>query len=312
MRRWQRTAHCGTAPSCCSCSYHCSGETATSLACTMDGQPSPPARLKGSHDDSADSARMTAKGLLFVEAPSAAAADGACAECTSTTSTAVVVAPSASPKIPAAILHDPNEDSLQGDLAATPIPPAPPKTTPTEERGCQSGAQNGATSCTATEHDDSRVEQGTASEHPQPESSSSPHHDPTTRRSMHMHLSQPDADVGSDSSGARRGDGDSPPPPEPPPSCPSLGRRPSTTRQFTEDFDPSSQDALYSSIPAPLRQGTPMLKVSAKKVARRMVKLKAEAGQVLWESKHAGMREWRSRRPSRLWTVRTRGYHESL
>lgn len=61
-------------------------------------------------------------------------------------------------------------------------------------------------------------------------------------------------------------------------------------RQMTEDSDPSSHDALYDAIPGRLREGTAMLKVSAKKVQRRMVKLKAEAGQVLWESKHAGMR----------------------
>jgi phosphatidylinositol phospholipase C delta len=59
---------------------------------------------------------------------------------------------------------------------------------------------------------------------------------------------------------------------------------------MTEDFDPNSHDSLYASIPTQLREGTTMLKVSAKKVQRRLVKLKAEAGQLLWESKHAGMR----------------------
>lgn len=74
-------------------------------------------------------------------------------------------------------------------------------------------------------------------------------------------------------------------------SPPLLQRTSSATRrQMTEDFDPSSHDALYDAIPGRLREGTAMLKVSAKKVQRRMVKLKAEAGQVLWESKHAGMR----------------------
>ena len=83
----------------------------------------------------------------------------------------------------------------------------------------------------------------------------------------------------------------------PPPPAPALTAVPpaltrsASVRQATEDFDPSSHDALYGSIPAQLRSGTAMLKVSAKKVQRRVVKLKAEAGQVLWESKHAGMRE---------------------
>ena len=75
---------------------------------------------------------------------------------------------------------------------------------------------------------------------------------------------------------------------------PSLaGYSPPTSRRISvvkDDFDPSHHDALYGSMPAQLRSGTIMLKVSAKKVQRRMVRLKAEAGQVLWESKHAGMR----------------------
>lgn len=75
-----------------------------------------------------------------------------------------------------------------------------------------------------------------------------------------------------------------------PPSLPNLKRRPSTSRQYTEDFDPNTHDQLYASIPDQLRQGTVMLKISAKKTQRRMVRLKAEAGQVVWESKHAGMR----------------------
>lgn len=77
-----------------------------------------------------------------------------------------------------------------------------------------------------------------------------------------------------------------------PPSL--LKRRPSTSRQYTEDFDPNTHDQLYASIPDQLRQGTVMLKISAKKTQRRMVRLKAEAGQVVWESKHAGMRGWHS------------------
>jgi phosphatidylinositol phospholipase C delta len=70
---------------------------------------------------------------------------------------------------------------------------------------------------------------------------------------------------------------------------PNLERA-TSRRQMTEDFDPNSHDSLYASIPTQLREGTTMLKVSAKKVQRRLVKLKAEAGQLLWESKHAGMR----------------------
>jgi hypothetical protein len=78
--------------------------------------------------------------------------------------------------------------------------------------------------------------------------------------------------------------------PLPAPSVPQMKRRPSTSRQYTEDFDPNTHDQLYASIPELLRQGTVMLKISAKKTQRRMVRLKAEAGQVVWESKHAGMR----------------------
>ena len=73
-------------------------------------------------------------------------------------------------------------------------------------------------------------------------------------------------------------------------AMPQLERTPSR-RQVTEDFDPNSHDTLYASIPTQLREGTTMLKVSAKKVQRRLVKLRAEAGQLLWESKHAGMRK---------------------
>lgn len=61
-------------------------------------------------------------------------------------------------------------------------------------------------------------------------------------------------------------------------------------REIVDEQDPSSYDGLYGSIPTQLKNGTTMLKVSAKKTQRRMVRLKAEAGQLLWESKHAGMR----------------------
>lgn len=77
-------------------------------------------------------------------------------------------------------------------------------------------------------------------------------------------------------------------------AVPTMEQTPTPSpRQMNEDFDPSTHDTLYASIPARLREGTTMLKVSAKKVQRRLVKLKAEAGQLLWESKHAGMRKSR-------------------
>lgn len=64
-----------------------------------------------------------------------------------------------------------------------------------------------------------------------------------------------------------------------------------TIRKDTYDFEPSTQDAFYEAISASLKKGTYMLKVSAKKVQRRLVRIKPEAGQLLWESKHAGIRE---------------------
>ena len=57
------------------------------------------------------------------------------------------------------------------------------------------------------------------------------------------------------------------------------------------DFDMTSQDEMYSSIPVAVRNGITMQKVSPKKTQKRLVKLKAEAGQLIWESKHAGMRK---------------------
>jgi len=62
------------------------------------------------------------------------------------------------------------------------------------------------------------------------------------------------------------------------------------TRKDTFAFEQSSQDAFYEAIDPSLKRGTTMLKVSAKKVQRRLVRIKPEAGQLLWESKHAGIR----------------------
>lgn len=62
------------------------------------------------------------------------------------------------------------------------------------------------------------------------------------------------------------------------------------TRKETVDFEQTSQDAFYDAIDPNLKKGTAMLKVSAKKVQRRLVRIKPEAGQLLWESKHAGIR----------------------
>lgn len=63
-------------------------------------------------------------------------------------------------------------------------------------------------------------------------------------------------------------------------------------RKDTFDFEPSTQDDFYNAISPALKRGTAMLKVSAKKVQRRLVRIKPEAGQLLWESKHAGIREF--------------------
>ena len=56
------------------------------------------------------------------------------------------------------------------------------------------------------------------------------------------------------------------------------------------ESEADQQDKLYSSVPAAVKNGTNMLKVSAKKVQKRFVRLNAEAGQLLWESKNVGMR----------------------
>lgn len=63
------------------------------------------------------------------------------------------------------------------------------------------------------------------------------------------------------------------------------------SRKDTFDFEPASQDEFYNAVSPALKHGTTMLKVSAKKVQRRLVRIKPEAGQLLWESKHAGIRE---------------------
>lgn len=65
-----------------------------------------------------------------------------------------------------------------------------------------------------------------------------------------------------------------------------------STRQDTFSFEQSTHDEFYNAISPALKRGTAMLKVSAKKVQRRLVRIKPEAGQLLWESKHAGIREF--------------------
>lgn len=61
------------------------------------------------------------------------------------------------------------------------------------------------------------------------------------------------------------------------------------TRKDTYNFEPATQDEIYKAISPALKRGTVMLKVSAKKAQRRLVRIKPEAGQLLWESKHAGI-----------------------
>lgn len=77
----------------------------------------------------------------------------------------------------------------------------------------------------------------------------------------------------------------------PPPASADVGGQSVPSRKDTFDFEPATQDEFYEAISPALKRGTAMLKVSAKKVQRRLVRLKPEAGQLLWESKHAGIRE---------------------
>lgn len=54
---------------------------------------------------------------------------------------------------------------------------------------------------------------------------------------------------------------------------------------------PSPEDLLDTTVPALLQQGTPMLKVSAKKTKTRVFRLDADLGQIQWESKKSGVGE---------------------
>jgi len=48
-------------------------------------------------------------------------------------------------------------------------------------------------------------------------------------------------------------------------------------------------DLLDVKVPALLQQGTPMFKVSSKKIKSRMVRLDADLGQIQWQSKKSGV-----------------------
>lgn len=69
-------------------------------------------------------------------------------------------------------------------------------------------------------------------------------------------------------------------------SQPSSSDHDSVEHQQPTSSDPSSDEAK---VPVLLLHGTPLLKVSAKKVQTRLFKLDPDQGQILWESKKSGI-----------------------
>lgn len=74
-------------------------------------------------------------------------------------------------------------------------------------------------------------------------------------------------------------------------SQPSGSDHDSVEHQQPTPSDPSSDEAK---VPVLLLHGTPLLKVSAKKVQTRLFKLDPDQGQILWESKKSGISMYRS------------------
>jgi len=58
-----------------------------------------------------------------------------------------------------------------------------------------------------------------------------------------------------------------------------------------EEQQPASSDTSSDEVKVPvlLLHGTPLLKVSAKKIQTRVFKLDPDQGQILWESKKSGV-----------------------
>lgn len=73
-----------------------------------------------------------------------------------------------------------------------------------------------------------------------------------------------------------------------PPSGAPASAPPSQTITGPE---PDPDDMFDIKVPALLQQGTPMLKVSAKKIKSRVFRLDADLGQIQWESKKSGVSE---------------------
>ena len=68
--------------------------------------------------------------------------------------------------------------------------------------------------------------------------------------------------------------------------APPSSNQDSEEQQLATSLDSSSDEVK---VPALLLHGTPLLKVSAKKVQTRLFKLDPDQGQILWESKKSGV-----------------------